>query len=539
MSALGRVPLIGALSIAAAIVCGPQAMARAPLPGQHGHFGPYMAPFVATPGTTSGTWQHLINAFPGAAFPDTALLLTDGTVMMHDGCTRHWFKLTPDNTGSYVNGTWTQTANMPAAYQPLYVASQVLPDGRLIVQGGEYNRCEEAFTTLGALYDPVANQWTAVPPPTGWASIGDAQSVVLADGTYMVADCCGATLGTGPEAALATINGTTVTFTSTGTGKADDYDEEGWTILPDQTILTVDAALGHTLNHSQSEIYTAATGAWSRTANTTARIEDPSSEEIGPAVLMPNGKVLQIAGNSDGSANARSYSNIYDPLARTWSKGPVLPKVGGAFYSAEDAPAALLPSGNILVQLSPAYTCSVNGSLSAFCAPSHFFEYNGTGFVQVSEPADAPNIASFEGRMLVLPTGQILWSSDTGDVEVYTPRGTPKDTWRPTISSAPTKAKLGSKNNVVHGTMFNGLSLGASYGDDAQMSTNYPLVRITNNATGHVCYARTHDHATMGISDGGTTSTRFDVPATCEAGVSKLQVIANGIASVVVRIRLL
>jgi hypothetical protein len=42
----------------------------------------------------------------------------------------------------------------------------------------------------------------------------------------------------------------------------------------------------------------------------------------------------------------------------------------------------------------------------------------------------------------------------------------------------------------------------------------------------------------MGISDGGPTSTKFDVPATCEAGSSKLQVVANGIASAPVRIRL-
>jgi hypothetical protein len=35
----------------------------------------------------------------------------------------------------------------------------------------------------------------------------------------------------------------------------------------------------------------------------------------------------------------------------------------------------------------------------------------------------------------------------------------------------------------------------------------------------------------MGISDGGPTSTQFDVPATCEAGKSTLVVVANGIAS--------
>jgi hypothetical protein len=364
--------------------------------------------------------------------------------------------------------------------------------------------------------------------------IGDAESVVLPNGTYMIANCCSET---SPQAALATINGTKVTWKATGSNKADSYDEEGWTILPNELILTVDAWLDNTENHSRSETYSQDSGAWTPSGNTTGRIEDPSSLEVGPAVLMPNGKVFQVAANSSGTKNAKSYTSIYDPVSGTWAAGPNLPTVDGAVYSAEDAPAALLPSGNVLVQLSPAYTCKQGKSSSPFCTPSHFWEFDGTKFIQVNEPQSAPDIASFESRMLVLPTGQIFWSSDGGDIEVYTPQGTPQKSWRPTITQAPAMVSAGSANNVVQGTLFNGLSLGASYGDDAQASTNYPIVRITNAATKHVCYARTHDHATMGISDGGPTSTQFDMPAaglptTCETGKSTIEVVANGIASV-------
>ena len=35
----------------------------------------------------------------------------------------------------------------------------------------------------------------------------------------------------------------------------------------------------------------------------------------------------------------------------------------------------------------------------------------------------------------------------------------------------------------------------------------------------------------MGISDGSRSTTRFDVPNTCEAGAGLLEVVANGIAS--------
>jgi hypothetical protein len=36
-----------------------------------------------------------------------------------------------------------------------------------------------------------------------------------------------------------------------------------------------------------------------------------------------------------------------------------------------------------------------------------------------------------------------------------------------------------------------GLSQAAAFGDEYQTATNYPLVRITNPATGHVFYAKT------------------------------------------------
>jgi len=64
---------------------------------------------------------------------------------------------------------------------------------------------------------------------------------------------------------------------------------------------------------------------------------------------------------------------------------------------------------------------------------------------------------------------------------------------------------------TIQGTQFNGLSEGAYYGDDAAFSTNYPLVRITNHATGHVFYCRTHGHSTMAVATGpDIASTNFD-----------------------------
>src|SRR5215813_8965047 len=139
-------------------------------------------------------WQLLTNQPPVLdpvdCGPGNPILLTDGTVMVADNGCQDWWKLTPDEFGSYVNGTWTQLASTPPGYSPLYHSTAVLPDGRVLIEGGEYNFLQAVWTNLGAIYDPIANTWTMVNPPAGWSTIGDAQSVILFDGTYMQANCC-------------------------------------------------------------------------------------------------------------------------------------------------------------------------------------------------------------------------------------------------------------------------------------------------------------------------------------------------------------
>lgn len=469
------------------------------------------APYVAPPKIKSGTWSALTHTFPGTGAPDTALLMLDGTVLMHDLCTVKWYRLTPDNTGSYKNGTWSAAGSMPSGYSPLYFASQVLPDGKVIVNGGEYLNCSAVWTNKGAIYDPATDTWTNVNPPSGWSQIGDAQSVVLTDGTYYLADCCTT------HTAHAAISGTSVTWTEGVFGKGDVNDEEGWTQIPGQMIVTVDAnrSLGAPNN---VELYSEASGQWTTSANKTpASCTDPGSHEIGPAPLLPNGLVFQLCGTN--------HTAVYTPLTDTWTAGPDLPNINGLLDSA-DGPAAVLPNGNILAAVSP----------GVFNNPTHFLEIKvktptKVKIAQVNEPASASSQSSWESRMLVLPTGEVLWSSDVGDVQIYTPQGKPAKNAIPKIKKVAKTLTRGSTNNKVTGFGFNGLTFGGYYGDDVQTSTNYPLVRFINAASGHVCYGKTHDHATMGISDGTLTSTQFDIPNACEAGASTMEVVVNGIAS--------
>ena len=171
--------------------------------------------------------------------------------------------------------------------------------------------------------------------------------------------------------------------------------------------------------------------------------------------------------------------------------------------------------------------------------------FDGTNLNEVtpSNPGvetDRFNSSSFVGRMLLLPSGRVLVThhGDANDVWTYTPTGQPQGTWAPAITSAPTVIAQGETYRIS-GTQFNGFSQGAAYGDDAQMATNYPLVRITNNGSGHVFYARTHDHSRMGVEavgDPEIVSTNFDVPTNLELGASTLVVVTNGISPAAVTV---
>lgn len=481
-----------------------------------------LALLIVCCGSMQAQWQGLTNPAPTEI--GVVLLLTDGSVIGHEEAdlntnlaTVNWYKLTPDINGSYVNGTWSQIASLPSTYCPLYFGSAVLPDGRAIVEGGEDNTCSfpSSETNLGAIYDPVANTWTPVNPPDGWRSIGDAPSVVLADGTYMQGAY------TNPDALL---DISTMTWTSTGHGKFDTNQEEGWTLLPNGKVLAVDTYVsgGISRTGTSSEIYDPSTGRWTGAGPTTVQLWDSCfvqqyrivSHEIGPAILQPNGKVFAMGGNACGAG----HTAIYDPAAQTWTPGPDFPDS----LNMDDGPAALEINGKVLMMASP----------GLFNPPSTFLEWDGSQLTTIPGPPNAAVDTSYKGHMLMLPTGQILFTDFSSDVQIFTSTGSPYSGWDPQVVLPSGTATFTRGTTVVlRGYDFNGASQNSAYGDDFQNATNYPLVRFTNVSTGHVFYGRTHDHSTMAVAYHGPTSTHVDVPESMEPGSADMQVVVNGIAS--------
>jgi len=501
------------------------------------------APLIAS----AGTWQPLTNQPPiteivdpsgndygpgGAAAP---LLLTDGGVLVqvagYYGEDARVFKLTPDINGSYIEGTWSQLASKP--YIGSGSAQAVLADGRVIIEGGEYTGYGYDFTLTnqGAIYDPAANTWTSVAPPPFFVDlyppravfapnpIGDAASVVLPDGTFMLQDKMSR------QAAL--LNLQSMTWTETGTRtKADWNDEEGWTLLPDGTVLTVDCYtesdfLGspYPADPTHSEVYSPRMHTWSSGGSTRVSLTDPHLFETGPAVLRPNGTVFAVG--SDG------HTAIYDSHEETWSVGPTLPMINGNQPTAQDAPGSLLPDGQVLIAASAGATSP--GQYTN--PPVAFFQFNGKKLIREPTIPNAASDVSSSIQMVLLPTGQVLEVDGTNDVEIYTPgNGTPDPEWEPEIYTTPLVVSRG-KTYELTGVRLNGMSQGTMFGDEIQSASNYPLVRITNLLTHHVFYSRTHDHSSMAVASQRTVSTHFDVPAGQEIGMSKLEVVANGVAS--------
>ena len=155
--------------------------------------------------------------------------------------------------------------------------------------------------------------------------------------------------------------------------------------------------------------------------------------------------------------------------------------------------------------------------------PTHFFEFTTSN--AINQVADAPdgvsaNRVSDSFNFLVLPNGQILVGVGVISSSVL-------------YANRISRSQLGSGDfhlavNVypgttytITGTQLNGLTQGAYYGDDFQMATNYPIVQITNSATGHVFYGSTFNVSNRSIAPGASVSTDFTVPANIELGAEQ------------------
>ena len=413
------------------------------------------------------------------------------------------WKLIPDINGSYINGTWTQIASLPNGYAPQANAGVVLADGRVIFQGGENlgTNVVLAFANLGYIFDPVADVWTPLPPPPFFQNMnpslrlfsprdmGDVCGMCLADGTYIVFSKM--------SGQMAKLDLKTLTWTELGTSTYDSvFSEQNLNLLPNGKVLTVKCygldfpipnIYPQPTNPTGVRIYDPETDKWECAAPLPYPMTDLLTGEMGAAILRPDGLVAQFSGNATGK-NA-----MYDYKRNIWFPLPTFPLIDfegvQLQLTNDDVNAILLPNGNILA------------AVSYFQEPPlYFFEltYDTLEFIQTPTIPNTPFVGTC--WFLMLPTGQVLEADESIDVEIYTPANMHfNPCWRPIVQDYPCVVALG-QTYKIEGVRFNGMSQCAQIGDDYQAATNYPLVRITNKATGHVFYCRTHDHSSMAVA---------------------------------------
>ena len=425
------------------------------------------------------------------------MLLSDGTVIFLGlPCSR----LTPDIHGSYVNGTWTTLA--PMHNTRTFYSSQVLPDGRVFACGGEYGTGKN----LAEIYDPLSNVWTqeSNPPDT----VIDNISETLPNGNILEGS-------PGSDVRIFDIVSNTWSAPITSLG---GFDEAPWAKLQDGSILG--------FSGTNSERFIPALNQWVADGNLPAPLYGPGYE-TGFGAQLPNGKVVFFGGTGSNAVYTpwtTNYNGIYTPNgttnAGTWTLVASTPNYNAAI----DAPAAMMVNGKIL--------CCMTSTNTGLGSTSRFYEYDyvTNAFTAINGPEGGliANQIAYGTEMLDLPDGTVLVSGASSGLYVYQPGSSPLTNGMPTIISATTNLD-GSFH--LTGTLFNGISEGAGYGDDWQMSSDYPIARMTNSA-GNTLYARTFNWSTCNLMTGtNLVTTEMTLPPGMLAGTYPLVVSANGISS--------
>jgi hypothetical protein len=283
-------------------------------------------------------------------------------------------------------------------------------------------------------------------------------------------------------------------------------DEASWVKLPDNSILTIDPY------GTDCQRYLPASNTWIDDRPVPVDLYSTNGE-IGAAMLLTNGTVLFFGGNNTNTSRIYTPSPLGGTNWGTWSPGPGIP----AGRVMRDAPACNLNNGELLLTF-----VGPNGD-----SPFYIYEYDVDTKAFHLVMTDNNSISD-ESSMLQLPDGNVLFN-DSAQMQIYQPDPSPISAGRPTIYSV---AWNGDGSLHVTGTLFNGISQGAMYGDDGQQDSNYPLVRFTSG--GNVYYGRTYNWSSTGVMTGGqVVTTEVIVPSAVldSPGQWSLQVVANGNAS--------
>ena len=307
--------------------------------------------------------------------------------------------------------------------------------------------------------------------------------------------------------------------------------------------------------NQHTALYRQTTNTWSEGPDTFGTLSNPFGTieharfgaDDAPAALMPNGHVLfaadagpnPVTSNGGTTAGSAIITNIPTTagLQVFWSvvqangKSDVIPP--GAYITSIDSRHQIHISAN--AEASAASVGLVLGGI--FSNPTELFDFDPRSQrISPVRPALAdPNLASdpaFIVRMLVLPSGQVLFNDGAGSqLYVFTPVGSANPAYRPVVDKV---EYSGDGVFNLTGRQLNGPSDASAYGDDVQSNENYPIVRL-QNSSGLVFYCRSRDWTSTGVGN-ISESVRFTLNPAVVPGIYQLTVSAGGISSAPVQL---
>ena len=479
--------------------------------------------------TTVGKWTPASTNAPATLSVWAQLqVLTDGSVLVGDGQTSHWYKLTPDPKGHYATGTWSQVAS--SNYARGFTPSMMLKNGKYLVEGGEYVLGTDQASV--DIYDPVMNTWTAA--PSAPRQIGDTAASMLPDGRFYTANDQDATTWIFNPYVTPMTWTQSATLTIAGSG-----DEQGFMFMQTGKVIDTWTSVFPVAPGSVSiaSVFDVTSGAWTPTKAITVQLVS-NTAEIGPASLLYSGKVFQpgsVQQQANGTVGTAATA-IYDPSTNNWTPGPSAPD--GLQWG--DTSADVMINGDVINATAKATTSQENSVLSVW--EYNPFQPNGGTFTKIETQAfdpTAPN-AFVNAKMsfptfLQLPTGEVLvvdgsTANGNSNVNLYMPSGGQAGanySWRPTLTSISSPS---AGNFTLTGAQLNGLTTGATFGDDRNSWTNYPIIWL-QDASSNIFYARTHDFDQMTPRPATAGLCQFTLPTTVPNGSYQVWASANGVQS--------
>lgn len=295
-------------------------------------------------------------------------------------------------------------------------------------------------------------------------------------------------------------------------------------------------------------LYTPSTNTWAAGPQMLATLTGPGGSlqnqpfgaDDAPAALLPNGHVIIAA---DAGVNRPSLTGNTTMGSAVVTNILTAGLQAGWAVAEADGKHTDIPSGTTILSVDSAsqLTLSKNALTTTagegmvfggtFDPPTVVFDFDPVAetMTPINVPdANLPTSPSYVLRMLVLPTGQLLFNDSTNQLLVYTPDGTPSVSVRPVVNAV---AYNGGGIFTLTGKQLNGPSNGAAYGDDVQMDENYPIVRL-QTPSGNVYYCRSTNWSSTGVGAGATPETvNFTLNSALTPGNYLLTVVGAGVTS--------